>query len=95
MTGTRPLASRGSRGSSAGALRRITFFERIVAADIRIIEPGTSAVSTPAAPMIPTSHGSNVLTLTRSRARSASFPWRPGTSSSAAKPTKKTNSITS
>jgi hypothetical protein len=35
---------------------------RSVAAVIRIIEPGTSAVSTPAAPMMPTIHGSKVLT---------------------------------
>ena len=56
-----------------------------------IIEPGTSAVSTPAAPITPTNHGGNVCIERRNSDRSMFGPVSPGTFSTAAKPTKKTN----
>jgi hypothetical protein len=63
-----------------------------VAAVIRIIDPGTNAVSTPVAPITPTNQGSNVFTDSLNRARSMSGPESPRTWSVAAKPTKNTNS---
>jgi hypothetical protein len=69
--------------------------ESTVAETMRSIEPGTSAVRSPAAPIRPTIHGSNCCRETRKSARSASDPSRAGTLSIAAKPTKKAKSIIS
>ena len=52
-----------------------------------VIDPGTSAVSTPAPPMTPTNQGSKVSLARPKSARSTSAPFRPGTLSMAAKPT--------
>ena len=72
--------------------RPTRFLEISVAAVITISEPGTSAVNTPAAPMMPTTTGGNCCITSLNSARLVSAPFSPGTCSTAAKPTKNTNS---
>ncbi|MCY1532878.1 hypothetical protein D9M68_681740 [compost metagenome] len=67
-------------------------FASRVADVIRIMEPGTSAVRMPAAPMTPTNQGSNVCSEILKSARSMSPPFRPGTCRIAEKPTNRMNS---
>ena len=66
----------------------------VVAMLMRMSEPGTSAVSRPAAPTSPMIQGPKVSRVTRSNARSTSVPVSPGTDRSAANPMKNTKSNT-
>jgi hypothetical protein len=60
---------------------------------MRSIEPGTRAVSMPAAPIRPTTGALKVSLEIWSSERSTLSPSRPGTRRTAAKPTKKTKSV--
>ncbi len=53
---------------------------------------GTKAVRTPAAPMTPTNHGSNVCRLNFRSAKSISLPVNPGMTRMTAKPENSANS---
>ncbi len=96
ITGTSPFASFATARSLVdGTSLAYTFFARMVHADTSSIDPGTSAVSTPAAPMVPRTHGPKLCFDTESSARSASLPSRPGTARMAANPVNNTNRSTS
>jgi len=93
MTGTNHLARATVWASVASGRKRPTrFLESSIAAVIAISEPGTSAVKTPAAPIRPTTTGENSCAASLNSARFVSAPFSPGTCSTAAKPTKNTNS---
>jgi hypothetical protein len=74
---------------------RTMFFATVVADAISSIEPGTSAQRMPAEPISPTNHCGNASLATDSSARSVWSAGRFGTFSTAAKPTKNTNAISS
>jgi hypothetical protein len=70
-------------------------FATSVTPAIRIIEPGTRAVSTPVAPISPMTHGGKVARESLNSDRSTSGPVRPGTCITAVKPITNTNRLIS